>query len=147
MRSILAALTLAAAVLAAGPAAWAEPAVRVAIHVDEGDPGRMNLALNNAQNIESYYTAKGQTVEIAIVAYGPGLTMFRADTSPVAARIRAMELENPSVHLQACGNTLAKMTEKEGGVTPPLLDGVEVVPSGAVRLIELQQQGWAYLRP
>lgn len=147
MRHILAAFAVVLATFAAAPHAAAEPDVRVAIHVDEGDPAKMNIVLNNAQNIEQYYAAQGKTVEIAIVAHGPGLNMFRTDKSPVKERIEVMELSNPNIHLEACGNTLAGMTRKEGGVTPPLFGHVEVVPSGAVRLIELQGQGWAYLKP
>jgi len=146
MKSILAALAILAASLA-GFAQAADPAVRVAIHMDDGDPATMNLALNNIANIQSYYAEKGQSVEIALVAYGPGLTMLRADKSPVAERVLAAGKEIPGLHLQACGNTLAGVTKKEGGVTPPLIEGVVVVPSGAVQLIELQMQGWSYLRP
>ncbi len=45
----------------------------------------MNLALNNAANVARDFTARGQQVEIEIVAYGPGLHMLRDDTSPVKA--------------------------------------------------------------
>lgn len=147
MPRILAALAFILAIAGAAPTALAEADVRVAIHVDESDPTKMNIVLNNAQNIESYYAEQGKTVEIAIVAHGPGLTMLRPDKSPVKERLEVMELSNPNIRLEACGNTLAAMTQKEGGVTPPLFGNVTVVPSGAVRLIELQQQGWAYLKP
>jgi intracellular sulfur oxidation DsrE/DsrF family protein len=33
----------------------------------------MNLALNNAQNVEAYYEPQGEDVTIEIVAYGSGL--------------------------------------------------------------------------
>ena len=146
MKSFLAALAIAFAVMAPSIPAFAQADVRVAIQVDENDPSRMNLALNNAENVKKYYESKGKTVEIAIVAYGPGLTMLRSDKSPVAKRIEAMELESPNIHMQACANTMAGIEKKEGK-KPPLLSGVTVVPSGVVQLIELQQQGWAYVRP
>ena len=138
-----------AAVLAvlAAPAAHAEPVARVAIHVDDNDPKRMNLALNNAANIHKYYADKGQEVAIAIVANGPGLHMFRADTSPVKDRISVMSLEIPGIEFQGCGNTHRVMTEKAGGTAPEIVEEVQMIPSGAVQLIELQQQGWAYLKP
>jgi hypothetical protein len=40
----------------------AEKSHRVAIHVDENDAQRMNLALNNAKNITKYYRAKDEEV-------------------------------------------------------------------------------------
>jgi len=146
MKTLLAALAVAFALAAPVVPALAEADIKVAIHVDEDDPARMNMALNNAQNVEAYYKEQGKTVEIAIVAYGPGLTMLRSDTSPVAQRLASMQLEYPQIHLQACANTMAGIEKKEGA-KPPLIDGVEVVPSGVVQLIELQRQGWAYVRP
>jgi intracellular sulfur oxidation DsrE/DsrF family protein len=119
---------------------------RVAIHVDENDPKRMNMALNNAFNINKYYEAKGETVEIEVVTYGPGLHMLRDDTSPVKPRIEKMSLELPNLSFAACGNTHDKMSKKEGK-SVPLMSEATKVPSGVVRLMELQEQGWTYLRP
>lgn len=64
-----------------------EPKHRLVIHVDDNDPQKMNLALNNAANVSSHYAGKGEEVAIEIVAYGPGLHMLIASSSPVAARI------------------------------------------------------------
>lgn len=126
--------------------ALANPAHKVAIHVDEQDPAVMNMALNNAQNIASYYAAKGEEVTIEIVTYGPGLHMLRADTSPVADRISAIALEMTNISFSACENTINGM-KKKSQKDVPLLSEATVVPSGAVRLMELQSQGYAYLRP
>ncbi len=137
---------IAAAFLALAPLAALADATRVAIHVDENDPARMNLVLNNANNIVAHYQGQGQEVEVQIVAYGPGLHMLRADTSPVADRISQMALEHTNVSFQACNNTLQAM-QRQAGAEIALLSEAHVVPSGAVHLIELQGQGWAYLRP
>ncbi len=119
---------------------------KVAIHVDESDAKRMNLALNNAQNIDKYYRSKGEKVEIEVVAYGPGLTMLRSDKSPVKARIEKMALELDNLSFAACGNTMKKMSAKEGKEIPIMAEAKNV-PSGVIRLMELQEQGWSYLRP
>ena len=121
---------------------------RVAIHVDQNDPTVMNLALNNANNIVEYYKSKDEAVQIEIVTYGPGLHMLRADTSPVQDRIKqAVDASFPSsVKFIACGNTKDGMEKREGKPVS-LVSQAELVPSGAVRLIELQEQGWSYLRP
>jgi len=119
---------------------------KVAIHVDENDKARMNMALNNAENVNAYYQEKGEAVEIEIVAYGPGLHMLREDTSPVKARIAAMSLEMANVSFAACGNTKAKMSKKDGKEVQ-LISEAKTVPSGVVRLIELQESGWSYVRP
>lgn len=119
---------------------------KVAIHVDENDPKLMNLALNNAANVQKYYSSKGESVIIELVAYGPGLHMLRADTSPVKDRISAMSLEIDNLTFSACGNTHSKMS-KAAGKDIELLDEAQKVSSGVVQLIELQEQGYAYVRP
>ena len=118
----------------------------VAIHVDQNDPKVMNMALNNAQNITKYYESKGDTVVIEMVTYGPGLNMLIEGKSPVADRISAMSLELENLSFAACANTMNKMEAKTGKKIP-IMDEAKVVPSGVVRLIELQEEGYAYVRP
>ena len=118
----------------------------VAIHVNENDPARMNMALNNAQNVNEYYSAQGDEVVIEMVAYGPGLNMLIPGKSPVEQRISAMSLEIPNISFAACGNTHRKMSEK-AGKDIALMEEAKMVPSGVVRLIELQEDGFAYVRP
>lgn len=134
----------------ASPSAFAAGARehRVAIQVDQNDPAVMNLALNNATNIMEQYKSKGETVQIEIVTYGPGLHMLRADTSPVQDRIKQIvDASFPSsVKFAACANTRDGMAKREGKPVT-MVSQAEIVPSGAVRLIELQEQGWSYLRP
>lgn len=140
-------LLFAAALALAPLAALAEPISHfVAIHVDENDPQVMTMALNNARNIADHYAALEEIVVIEIVAYGPGLHMMRADTSPVAGRIAALSLEHDNLSFSACGNTHRAMSNAVGHDVK-LLDEAALVPSGAARLIELQEMGYAYIRP
>jgi intracellular sulfur oxidation DsrE/DsrF family protein len=121
---------------------------RVAIQVDQNDPQVMNLALNNATNVIEYYRAKNEDVDIDIVTYGPGLHMLRADTSPVQDRLKRLkELAFPgNIQLSACNNTKQGM-EKAEGKAISIVPEATIVPSGVVRLMELQEQGWSYIRP
>jgi len=119
---------------------------KLAIHVDENDKARMNMALNNAANVSSYYKSKGDTVEIEIVAYGPGLIMLSEEKSPVKARIAAMGLEMDNLTFAACGNTHRKMSKKLGHPMK-LVSEAKMVTSGVVRLMELQEGGYSYVRP
>jgi intracellular sulfur oxidation DsrE/DsrF family protein len=121
---------------------------RVAIQVDQNDPAVMNLALNNATNVIEYYRAKGEDVDVDVVTYGPGLHMLRTDTSPVLDRIKSLkDSAFPSkIQFSACNNTKEGMEKKEGHPINVLSEAV-IVPSGVVRLIELQEKGWSYVRP
>jgi intracellular sulfur oxidation DsrE/DsrF family protein len=121
---------------------------RVAIQVDQNDPQVMNLALNNATNVIEHYRANNEEVEVDIVTYGPGLHMLRDDTSPVKDRLKRLkELAFPGkVQFSACNNTKQGM-EKTEGKPVPIVSEASIVPSGVVRLMELQEQGWSYVRP
>ena len=121
---------------------------RVAIQVNQNDPQVMNLALNNASNVIEYYRAKKEDVEIDIVTYGPGLHMLRADTSPVQDRLKRLkELAFPGkIQFSACNNTKQGIEKAEGHAISIVPDAT-IVPSGVVQLIELQEQGWSYIRP
>jgi intracellular sulfur oxidation DsrE/DsrF family protein len=120
--------------------------IHIAFHVDENDPAVMNMALNNAQNVQNYYAAQGDEAVIEIVAYGPGLNMFVAGKSPVTDRISTMSLEIDDITFSACGNTHRKMSQK-AGTDVTLLPEAQIVPSGVVQLVTLQQKGYAYIRP
>jgi len=119
---------------------------KVAVHVNQNDKAIMNMALNNVQNLINHYKKAGEKVVVEVVAYGPGLHMYRADTSPVKDRIAAMSLRNKNVKFSACGNTHRKMS-KAAGKQVALVSEARKVPSGVVRLVELQEHGYAYVRP
>ena len=50
------------------------------------------------------------------------------------------------ITFSACGNTMKK-AEKKSGKMPVLLEGVTQVPAGVARIMDLQEQGYAYVRP
>src|SRR5439155_14668834 len=112
--AVAAALILA---LGAAPAFAADPKEhRVSIQVDQNYPAVMNLALNNATNIIEQYKSKGETVQVEIVTYGPGLHMLRSDTSPVQDRIKQIVGASfpSSIKFSACNNTKEGMEKREG---------------------------------
>lgn len=106
----------------------------------------MNLALNNATNVSTFYSGIGDPIEIEFVAYGPGLHMFREDTSPVKDRLKSIKESIPDIVFSACGVTKAAM-EKAEGHPIALVAQARVVPAGVVRLTELQEAGWTYIKP
>ncbi len=120
---------------------------RIAIQVDQNDPAVMNMVLNNATHVMDPYRGKGEDVDVEIVAYGPGMHMLRADTSPVADRIKQLKAAGAGkIQFSACNNTKQGMEKAEGHAIS-IVPEATVVPSGVVRLMELQEQGWSYVRP
>jgi len=151
MRDLLRSLSVAIAIgLLSAAVGTAEEAKshRVAIQVDQNDPDVMNLALNNAQNVIEYFNARGEDIAVEIVTYGPGLHMLRADTSPVRDRIKWMveQMFPAKIAFAACNITKQGMEKREGHAIA-ILPEATIVPSGMVRLMHLQEQGWSYIRP
>jgi intracellular sulfur oxidation DsrE/DsrF family protein len=147
-RSTFARFTTAATafLLAAAPAAAAVKEHRIAMQVSQNDVALMNLALNNIANLATYYSGIGEEAQIELVAYGPGLTMFRDDTSPVKARLTSIKQSIPGVVFSACNNTKTSM-EKAEGHPIVIVPEAHLVPAGVVRLTELQELHWAYIKP
>jgi intracellular sulfur oxidation DsrE/DsrF family protein len=119
---------------------------RLILQVNSNDSAAMNLALNNATNVTQYYKGVGEKVEVEVITFGPGLHMLRNDTSPVRARIEEMALSTPEVSFKACGNTQERMQKAENKEIP-IVPQAQVVKSGVVRVMELQEQGWTYVKP
>jgi intracellular sulfur oxidation DsrE/DsrF family protein len=147
LQSLLTALAIALAAVTGAAAENAKPH-RVAIQIDQSDEKVTNMVLNNAKNVLEHYRAKNEDAEVEIVAYGPGLDMLRDDKSPVKDRIKQMvEVNFPSkIAFSACNNTKQGMEKREGHPIT-LIPQATIVPAGVVRLMELQEQGWSYVRP
>lgn len=111
---------------------------KVVIQVSDNDPGKWNLALNNAKNVQEDYGK--DKVKIEIVAYGPGLGMLKLD-SPVASRVS--EATADGVAIVACENTMHKQKLGQADMLP----GIGFVKSGVPELMQRQYEGYAYIRP
>jgi len=130
----------------ASPAPEQKKEHHLILQVNTNDPAAMNLALNNATNVTQYYQELGEPVRIQVVAFGPGLHMLRDDTSPVKARIETMALSAPEVSFKACGNTQANMHKAENKDIA-IIPQAQVVKSGVVHIMQLEEQGWTYIKP
>jgi len=118
----------------------------IVMHVNVADPVQLNLILNNVENILEHYIKRDNHLAIRVVCHGPGLHLLRRDTSPVMDRIEDMMDNAPQLAFYACRNTLGRMTKAEGKA-PELLEATILVAAGLPEIIELQRQGWIYLKP
>jgi intracellular sulfur oxidation DsrE/DsrF family protein len=111
---------------------------KMVIQVSDNDPGKWNLALNNAKNIQK--DLGKDNVELEIVAYGPGIAMLKAE-SEVANRVA--EAVESGVQVMACENTMRGQKLSKGDMNAK----VGYVPAGVVEIMHRQKEGYAYLRP
>lgn len=140
-RNTLALMLFFGLLFGAAASAFADAANKVVIQVSSDDPRTQTIAMNNAVNLQK---ALGMdNVQIEIVAYGPGLGMLTSN-SKQSSRVSSLAMQD--IRFSACGNTMKKI-EKKSGKLPTLAEGVKVVDAGVLRIMELQQQGYAYVRP
>lgn len=114
---------------------------KVVIQVSTDDPRTQKIALNNAVNLQKLYGI--DNVKIEIVAYGPGLGLMTKKNKQ-SARVKSLAMQD--ITFSACGNTMKKV-EKKTGKKVVLTEGVGRVTAGVARIMELQEQGYAYIRP
>ncbi len=114
---------------------------KVVYHVADED--KVKFALNNIRNHIVGVGGKGN-VEIILVVHGPALKAFHDIQAMDDVRATVASLQGDDVEFNACGNTMrAQQVEKDG-----LLDGmIPVEQGGVVRIAELQQAGYLYIRP
>ena len=114
---------------------------RLVIQVSTDDPRTQTIAMNNAVNLQKLYGL--DNVDIEIVAYGPGLSMM-TKKSKFADRVKSLTVQD--ITFSACQNTMNKV-QKKTGILPVLTEGVGTVNAGVARILELQEEGYAYIRP
>ena len=134
----------------------AEPA-KVVYHVDFADPRRFSAMLTNINNMVTTYQNdfRDYDVRIVFVAYGIRfVTRDKLAQTPFAEdrelRLRRDELLGRLASLREVQNVkleLCEITRTQIGLSKEkLIEGVQLVPSGVVRLVELQRQGFSYIK-
>ncbi len=114
---------------------------KLVIQVSTDDARTQKIAMNNAVNLQKLYGP--DNIDIEIVAYGPGLKMLTTD-SIFTQRVKSLSVQD--IKFSACMNTMNKMKKKMGHL-PKLSEGVGTVQAGVARIIELQEEGYSYVRP
>ena len=111
-------------------------------HLNEGDPKKTSAVLTNMQN---YVDVVGwQNIEaLELVVHGPGLRPFIAKTIDPEVRGKVEALLTGGMKMGACQITLKRQNIKP----EELIEGLPPIPSGVVRVMELQEKGYAYIKP
>jgi len=117
---------------------------RLVINVNEKSATSMHTILDNVATLSSHYAKKGEKLLVEVVAYGPGLHMLRADTSPVTKRLTHLSQQYKDVSFHACNNTITKMS-KMAKRQIPLLSVANITPSGMIHVVKRTEEGWAYI--
>ena len=115
--------------------------MKVVYHV--ADAEKVNFAVNNMRN---HIKGVGgpENVELILVVHGPGLKRFHDMQATDKLRKMVSGLQDLGVEFDACGNTMRAQQVQTDELIPGM---IRVDQGGVVRIAELQQQGYLYIRP
>ena len=113
----------------------------VVIHISKNQKSSFTAAINQAQIIRNHYGKEKVNIEVLVNGTGVG---FVNKQNVYVTSIK--ELINNGVRFTACNASVKRMLKTQN-IETPLIDGVKFVPFGVVRLIDLQRQGYYYLKP
>ena len=134
-----------------------EDVIKVVYHADFADPRRFSAMLTSINNMVTYYNNELIEFDVRIVFVAHGIrfvtddkltnTPFVSDGALEERRdnLKGRLLSLNDVHdvkLELCDITRSQISLDPGKV----FESVESVPSGVVRIAELQREGFSYLK-
>jgi intracellular sulfur oxidation DsrE/DsrF family protein len=153
----MASVVFTAGMLHAGPALALDEEPAVVYHADFADPRRFSAMLTSINNMVTHYQNELVDYDVRIVFVAHGIRFLTDDTlenTPFAEDEEMAERrENNASRLNALWQVqgvtleLCDITRDQIGLDPEkLYEGVNMVPSGVVRIAELQRKGFAYIK-
>jgi hypothetical protein len=115
---------------------------KVFFHLTESDPQRANAVLTNVQNFVDVVGWKNIEA-LELVVHGPGLRPFVVKGIDPEVKAKIEVLLTGGMSMGACQITMRRQSIKP----EELVEGLTPIPSGVVRVMELQEKGYAYIRP
>ncbi len=109
----------------------------IVFHFDH-DPQALNIAFSNIKNYLAYFTE--DKPQVALVVNGPGVKLLLND-GEFAEKIH--EVSQLGAEIKVCRNALNAFSLSPEQLCPECV----VIPAGVVELVELQKQGYAYVKP
>jgi intracellular sulfur oxidation DsrE/DsrF family protein len=113
---------------------------RVVMHLNSGDEKIQRGVLNNIRHL--YQEMGRKQLRVELVAHGAGLTLLMKKDSMLATDAAQLKTAY-GVEFTACSNTM----KAQGLIRTDLIDQVDRTVPAMVRLMELQEQGWSYIKP
>lgn len=118
-----------------------EPAHKVVYQLNKADQDYHSHVLFSVGAMLRKY---GDNIKIVVTVFGPGIHILAKEPGrPVSKEIRqrVSSLAQYGVEFHACGNTMKSLN----WTADDLLPFAKVVEVGAADLLELQEQGYAYI--
>ena len=125
-------------------------------HVDFGDAKRMDATLRNIYNLVNYYTTNNIDYDVRVVSNSAGVQFMIKDVkgtkfagriipaktaTSITERMQSLA-DGYNVKFEQCSITLQRTHIDKSRLKP----FVKTTSSGQVRLVDLEEQGYAYIK-
>lgn len=157
----LMALMMTATLPALAKAKKKDDVVKIVYQCDFPDVKRVHLMLNTLNNVVKHYQSTLDEYELDIVALGPCLQYVMKDFKGTGfakkpymnkggpagngtmGRLKSLQMTaGDNLKVIACKNTMKKKNVKAEQID----DSVELTPAGVIKIIDLQREGYAYIK-
>jgi intracellular sulfur oxidation DsrE/DsrF family protein len=113
---------------------------RVVMHLNSSEEKVHRGALNNIRHL---YQALGrERLQLELVVHGEGLVLYAKNKTTLGRELTQLQADY-GVAYTACSNTMKGMKLTRDDLIGEVGDTVPAM----VRLMERQEQGWAYIKP
>lgn len=155
------ALMMTATLPALAKAKKKDDTAKIVYQCDFPDVKRVHLMLNTLNNVVKHYQSTLEEYELNIVALGPCLQYVMKDFKGTGfakkpymnkggpagngtmGRIKSLQMTaGDNMKIIACQNTMKKKNVKAEQID----DSVVLTPAGIIKIIDLQREGYAYIK-
>ena len=138
-----------------------EKKIKIVYQCDFPDVKRVHLMLNTLNNVVKHYQSTLEEYEVDIVALGPCLQYVMKDFKGTGfakkpymnkggpagngtmGRIKSLQMTaGDNMKIIACQNTMKKKSVKAEQIE----DMVKLTPAGIIKIVDLQREGYAYIK-
>ncbi|GBE00121.1 DsrE/DsrF-like family protein [bacterium BMS3Abin07] len=114
--------------------------LKVVFHMDMDNTPTFELAVGNIANLQK--DVGPENARVSLLANGNAVKHFVKEAN-IKYLSLLEELHTKGVKFYLCNNSL----NKHGLKKEQMFDFCEVVPAGVTKLVELQKEGYAYIKP
>ena len=113
---------------------------KAVFHIDMDDEKALTIGLVNVTNLLK--TIQRQPHDLVMLFNGPAVNAL-IEKNCVNNATKIIELQKKAVSFKVCNLALTNFEIQQEELVP----GCEIVPAGIVTIIELQNEGYAYIKP
>ncbi len=118
---------------------------KLMLHVSTSNPKRLNLVLDEAEELLKEYASTSKTLKLEILTNSDGLALVTNNHQRYNQRLQDLQKKYQNLVVMACGQTLKRL-QRINGKPVDLLPQTGVVKSAINQIVKRQKEGWTYIR-